>query len=199
MSFVKCDNNTYYFSSCETCGAKCCDGLQSFTFSQIILEDFEQVYKHFPIVFIYGDLGFLKPVILLNNGFSNCRYLKDSKCTIYEKRPTVCRTYPLSIDITNEIYIDISCPAVSSIKQDETIINKNKINKNFQHNIFEDYQSKYIKLHKYFDKFNDSKNLIKELSIKNKTFYRFKNNLKDKYIELHLLSLKNIDSYFNKN
>ena len=45
-------------------------------FSQILKEEFEEVYKNFPILFIFGSLGFIKPVILLSNGFDSCSYLK---------------------------------------------------------------------------------------------------------------------------
>lgn len=47
---------------------------------------------------------------------SRCPFFKEPFCSVYEKRPTDCRTYPLSIDYINNklvLIIDMKCPGVS--------------------------------------------------------------------------------------
>ncbi|AXX91504.1 zinc/iron-chelating domain-containing protein [Malaciobacter molluscorum LMG 25693] len=195
-TFEKIKSDTFYFNSCEGCEAKCCDGRFGSLFAQITLEDFEKVYEIFPILFIYGELNFLKPVILLTNGKSLCKYNKDFKCTIYEKRPSICKNYPLSAHLDNSIYIDKSCPALNS-NNGLKIVEDGQIKNNFNNYDFHNYQEKYIKMHFYFDKFNKKNNLKPIIFLNNVQFYSFKNNLNDYYIELQIKSLKNIDTYYN--
>ena len=42
-TFVNTKNETYYFSSCSTCDARCCDGTRGSLFTQIVLDDFKEV------------------------------------------------------------------------------------------------------------------------------------------------------------
>ncbi len=187
-------NKKYYFSSCDICDAACCKGMNGTIFSQLLLEDFKDIYENFPIVFMLGDLNYLKPVILLSNGIKNCRYLDGTQCTIYEKRPSVCKVYPLSPHLTNIPFIDLSCPAVGD--KGSLIVDNGILDKSVHHKVFEDYQDKYIKMHLHFEKFNKEKNLEFLFSIKEHDFFRFKEDLEDEYLKLHLSSLKNLDSYF---
>lgn len=193
-TFENSKGKNYSFSSCSNCEAKCCNGKLGTVFSQIILEDFYEVYEHFPIVFLFGELGFLKPVILLTNGDSFCKYLKDFKCSIYDKRPSVCKIYPLSPHLTNDIYIDTSCPAVNEGK--DLIVENGIVSRNFMHPYLDNYLDKYINMHQYFEKFNNKEKLDFAIKIGNEKFYKFKEDFDDEYIKLHLSSLKNIDKYF---
>ncbi|RXJ86801.1 YkgJ family cysteine cluster protein [Arcobacter sp. CECT 8985] len=193
-TFEKVENKTYYFSSCDSCEALCCDGREGSLFAQIILEDFEEVYKNFPIVFILGELGFLKPVILLTNGKSLCQYNKDFKCTIYDQRPSICKNYPLSPHLDNSIYIDKTCPATK--QRGETIVKNFNINKNLNTYDFDNYQDKYIKTHFHFDKYKNLDNLEKIITLNAVDFYSIKTNSNDYYIDLHHKSLKNINNYY---
>lgn len=188
-------DKTFTFSTCDICDAKCCDGRRGTTFAQLILEDFPEIYKNFPIVFLLGNLGYLKPVVLLTNGKSYCRYLKENKCTIYEKRPSVCRVYPLSPHLTDSVFIDTLCPAVN--ENGKTIAINGKATKEFNHYVLENYQDKYINMHFHFDKFNNHEYLEILTQIGNDVFYKFKEDLDDNYIKMHLESLKNFDEYFN--
>lgn len=193
-TFENSINKKFTFSSCEICDAKCCDGIRGSTFSQLILEDFELISKNFPIAFLLGDLGYLKPVVLLTNGKAYCKYIKDNKCTIYEQRPNVCRVYPLSPHLTNEVYIDTLCPAVND--SERIIVENNVVSDGFKNSVFENYQDKYIKMHRHFDKFNKKQNLQVLIRIGKEVFYKFKEDLNDEYIKLHINSLKNFDDYF---
>ena len=187
-------NKKYHFSSCEICDAACCKGINGTIFSQLLLEDFKEIYENFPIVFMIGDLNYLKPVILLTNGIDSCRFLDGTKCSIYENRPSVCKIYPLSPHLTNVPFIDVSCPAVGS--EGTLIVDNGILEKSAEHEVFEDYQNKYIKMHLHFEKFNCEENLEFLKEIKGNRFYKFKEDFEDEYLNMHLSSLKNFDEYF---
>lgn len=195
-TFIPTSDKTFYFSNCNSCDAKCCNGKHGTLFAQIILNDFEKIYKNFPIVFIKGELGYLKPVVLLTNGENHCRYVKEFKCSIYENRPSICQVYPLSINIDDNYYIDCNCPAVE--EEGQIIIKNREINSNFYNDILDNYKDKYIQTHFEFDNFNKEENLELAININNITFYKFNNHLENPYIKLHLDSLKNLDDYYFK-
>lgn len=193
-SFIDTQNADFTFNSCSLCDGMCCDGRRGTIFSQLILKDFHEVYENFPIAFLLGDLGYLKPVVLLTNGKEFCRYLKDSRCSIYEKRPSVCRIYPLSPHLTNTTFIDTLCPAVN--RGGELIVKNGVVEEKFMQPSLDNYLDKYINMHEHFDKFNKKENLELLITIGKEKFYRFKEDLGDEYIKLHLSSLKNLDKYF---
>lgn len=191
--FISTKNHDFTFGNCSNCEAKCCNGKHGTIFSQIILSEFEKVYKNFPILFIFGELGFIKPVVLLTNGDDFCPYLKDFKCTIYENRPTVCRTYPLSPNLDNNIYIDTLCPEVN--KSNEFILKNNKVNKDFDNVTFYDYQNKYIETHFKFDKYKEEE--FQKIIINDLDFFKYKGNNDSNYLKMHINSLKNLKKFIN--
>ena len=91
------------FKGCEEC-VDCCKK----PMAPLILDDFEKVYKYFPI--LIAELDTLKPVMLLSNKIS-CPYLKDNKCSIYINRPPACKIYPYS-PWYDTILLDLSCRGV---------------------------------------------------------------------------------------
>jgi Fe-S-cluster containining protein len=193
--FISTQNLNFTFGDCANCEAKCCNGKHGTLFSQIILSEFEKVYKNFPILFIFGDLNFIKPVVLLTNGKEFCPYLEDYKCSIYENRPTVCKTYPLSPNLDNKIYIDTLCPEVD--KKSISIVKDNTINSGFDNDIFYNYQNKYIETHFTFEKFNKKYFKI-FLTINNIDFFTYTGPLESKYMKMHIKSLENYQ-FFNLN
>ncbi len=195
--FTSTTNKTFSFSSCETCGAKCCNGKEGTVYAQIILEDFKEVYKNFPILFIYGDLGFLKPVLILTNGKDFCKYLENFKCTIYEKRPSICKNYPLSPNLDNTIYIDELCPAVKEESTNNFIVQNNHINKIFIHNTLINYQEKYINTHFEFENFNKKEDFSLAITIKGINFFKYDKKSENPYMKMHQKSLIHLqNSYF---
>lgn len=180
-NFIKLEKQNISFGDCANCEANCCKGSFGTVFSQILKEEFEDVHKNFPILFIFGSLNFVKPVILLSNGFDFCPYLKDFRCSIYDKRPNVCKIYPLSPNIDNFVYIDNSCP--------EIFKGENKLN--LKSTILENYQKKYIETHLEFEKLiiEDFEEI---LSIKGIKFYKYIGYEESKYLDFHKLSLENI-------
>lgn len=184
--FILTKNQNFTFGNCQNCTALCCKGISGTLYSQIILEEFEKVYKYFPILFTFGELGYTKPVVLLTDGVNSCRYLKNNACTIYENRPTVCRTYPLSPNLDNEIYIDINCPEVN--KHQKYIVKNNTIEKDFDNSVFYDYQDKYLQTHYEFEnlKKEDFKKII---SIKNIDFFEYCGEESSSYLSYHKQSI----------
>jgi len=189
-TFLDTVDKSFAFSSCEGCPAKCCDGKEGTIFSQLLLEDFEVVSKNFPILFTFGDLGYLKAVILFSDGKSFCPYIEDHKCTIYEERPSICRVYPLSPNVDNKIYIDESCPAINQ-SEGKKIVQKGTITADFMYPTLTNYQDKYIETHFELEKINDINDFTSVISINNITFYKYIGQVKNKYITYHLSSLKN--------
>lgn len=183
--FTAVENRSYFFSSCEGCPAKCCDGREGSIFSQLLLEDFELVSKNFPILFSFGEIGYLKAVVLLSNGKDFCPYIQNHQCTIYENRPNVCRNYPLSGNLDNKIYIDEGCPAVSSQEIGTAI--------NIENTALKDYQEKFLETHFYLEKFNHKEDFSLVVTINNIDFYQYQKNSEDEFMKYHIYSLKHLE------
>lgn len=194
-NFTNINNSTYSFSSCEICKAQCCSGVGGTVFSQLLLEDFKTVSKHFPILFTFGELGYLKAVVLLTNGKDYCPYLKDFRCSIYDERPSICKTYPLSPQIDDNIYVDLNCPAVCS-DGTFTMVQNGEITAKYQHENFVNYQDKYIQTHQELEKFNCQEEFEKVIIINNIEFFKYIKTTSNKYMNYHidsLLNLKNLE------
>ncbi|RBQ32393.1 zinc/iron-chelating domain-containing protein [Arcobacter sp. FW59] len=180
--FIPISNQNFTFGDCKNCQAQCCSALYGSIYSQILKEEFETVYKNFPILFIFGSLDFIKPVILLSNGFDFCPHLKDFRCTIYENRPKVCKTYPLSPNLDNQVYIDSSCPE----------LNKGTNKLNFEDEVFKNYQEKYIQTHFEFENLK-RKDFELVCTIRNENFYKYMGDENSSYLNFHKLSLENLE------
>lgn len=190
--FVPTSNDNFSFSSCDTCEAKCCNGSFGTLYSQIILSDFSN-FENFPMLFIFGELGFAKPIILLTNGSSFCRYLKDMKCSIYEKRPQVCKNYPLSPNLDEKIYVDLSCPSISNSNSNNSFIEDAKKVDYFKH-----YKDLYIQTYYEFENLK-KENFKKLFTLRDIDFYGYLQNSENRYIKMHQNSLKHLESeYFKK-
>jgi Fe-S-cluster containining protein len=187
-TFIDTTDKSFTFSSCEGCPAKCCDGREGTIFSQLILEDFEVVSKNFPILFTFGEMGYLKAVILFSDGTNFCPYIKDHKCTIYDERPSICRVYPLSPNIDNKVYIDDSCPAIGNNLENK-IVDLGKITTTYQYKTLENYQDKYINTHIELEKINNKNDFELVFSINNVTFYKYIGSERNEYINYHISSL----------
>jgi len=190
-TFLSTKDKSFTFSSCEGCPARCCDGRGGSVFSQLLLEDFEIVSKNFPILFTFGDLGYLKANVLLSNGEDFCPYIVNHQCTIYENRPNVCRNYPLSGNLDNQIYIDDSCPATHS-EFGQDIIVDGIVQKTFDNDSLHNYQNKFLETHHYLEQFNHKEDFDKVITINNIEFYKYIKASSDSYMNLHIKSLDNI-------
>ena len=132
------------FSSCDGC-VDCCT---HYPFVPIFLEEFEEIYKNFPIVFArIGNDKFA--LALLYKDENRCRYLKDSACSIYEQRPGACKIYPI-IPINTELYYDASCGATNY--NNGTFLFENSLpNAGFYHHRLENFATKRAKLSAFLE------------------------------------------------
>lgn len=163
-----------------------------------MLEDFEKVYKNFPILFSFGSKGYPKANILLNDGNSHCPYIEDNKCTIYEQRPSICRTFPLSPSIFDKIYISEECPNVSISEKEtnDTIISDGKIkSKSFDKKLFENYSDKFLDTHHYLLKFIEDDAFKPVLQTSDMLFFIYDKQSNDKFINFHKNSLDNLSKF----
>lgn len=58
------------------------------------------------------------------NGDSSCPFLIKGKCSIYNIRPLLCRSYPFYIDASSGLVIDKCCPGVGYGWTDMVVIKK---------------------------------------------------------------------------
>ena len=71
-------------NECLDCGGKCCTGLI------VIIEDDEEIFNDDTLT--QNQYG-LRTMITNKN--LKCVALKDGKCSIYDKRPKVCRDFKI--------------------------------------------------------------------------------------------------------
>lgn len=81
---------------CTGCG-KCCTGSPGYVFLSI--EDLETLAKHFHLSPEEFAQKYTHKVdglytLLDRPGSNDCIFLKDNQCSVYEARPTQCRTFP---------------------------------------------------------------------------------------------------------
>jgi len=191
-TFLSTQNKSFTFSSCDGCPARCCDGREGSVFSQLLLEDFQIVSQNFPILFTFGDMGYLKANVLLSNGKDFCPYIANHQCTIYENRPNVCRNYPLSGNLDNQIYIDDSCPAIHSEFGKDIVID-GIVQKKFDNDSLHNYQEKFLETHHYLEQFNHKEDFDKVITINNIEFYKYRKASSDSYMNLHIKSLDKLN------
>lgn len=111
-SYVNITAENFYFNGCSSCEGACCNGAKGFVASPLILEDFSQVYTHFPILFGI-DNERLMAYVLLNDEKGHCRYYENHQCSIYEHRTPACKLYPIT-PYFEHILVDTDCPAIST-------------------------------------------------------------------------------------
>lgn len=171
-----------YFSNCSSCVTSCCDGSR-YLFLPLILEDFEEVYQYFPIVFAQID-GEYRALILLVDETGQCRYHQSGICAIYDTRPPGCRLYPIT-PYYEETLVDLSCPAVTK-EGGNFLASQAHIGNSFYHQRMENFESKRQKSTIYIDQL-DSFDLIG--SVGGVTLYKYNGEIRDKYITMHMHSL----------
>lgn len=128
------------FNSCQGCQNSCCSSTK-FSLAPLILNDFEEVYKNFAIVFGYIG-GELKAFIILNDGKNACLHLdSNGMCKIYQDRAPACRMYPIS-PFFDEVFVDTSCHGVNE-EIGEFLCSKDGYSEKFYHRRIENFLSKY--------------------------------------------------------
>ena len=191
-SYLNVGEMDFYFTGCQTCDKRCCDGKVGFSLTPLIVDDFTEVYKHFPILF--GSVnGVFRPLMVLNDGNSVCSYLNENgQCSIYDERPPACKLYPVS-PFFDEVFIDSACPSVSGEITGEPIIQKGKVTEKFYHQRLENFSQKLEKTSAF----------MKELVAKESDFepvgevsrvvlYKYVGSIENDLIKMHKASLKHL-------
>lgn len=128
------------FLGCEKCDAKCCG-------SKIIYltaADFLRVSQYFPIFFHIKNNKISLVYFFYHTTGNKCMYLKNNLCSIYEKRPYACRTYPFShANDSEKISFDTDCPEFSEEPNGLQLIKKNNLNPEVINNYIDPDMIKY--------------------------------------------------------
>lgn len=115
------------FKCLDSCGGKCCtgkwDGVASFVF--LTFEDRERLKarlgRHileFARLGIFDNTRFAREKTVqwyLRDSENQCRFLVGGKCSVYEDRPTQCRTFPFwpeNVDPKSWKRISEVCPGI---------------------------------------------------------------------------------------
>ena len=117
-------NFSFNPSACESCAGNCCIGESGYIWINIVeiealskylgltLDNFREKY-----LFKVGYKYSIKEVELPNNSFACClKKKKKRKCSIYDYRPTQCRTFTFwEYFKNNEKEVYKECPAIKNI------------------------------------------------------------------------------------
>lgn len=189
-SFVNIKDNNLFFSGCSTCEGNCCNGAKGFSLSPLILEDFEEVYKNFAIVFSVAN-NELKAFVVLNNGKGHCKYYINNQCSIYEQRTPACKLYPIS-PYFDEILIDTECPSINH-EYGESISHNGNLNTKFYTERLTNFHEKLKKTTQFYATLDDI-NAFKLLGyISEMPLFTYTKQIENKYIEMHQQSLVHLD------
>ena len=170
------------FKGCEGC-TECCKK----PMAPLILDDFEKIYKYFPI--LIAKLDVLKPVMLISNE-KQCPYLINEKCSIYEKRPPACKIYPYS-PWYDKILLDLSCKGIGTEGENLPLtINSFKNSTFFDERII-DIENKIIKTSEWLE----NKQLHPFITYYGIDLFDIKDK-NDKYDEMIIKSKINLKNYF---
>jgi len=127
-TFATKEDTGVSFVGCGNCDAKCCKLLRG----KVSLDELPYIAQLFPVVFMRKKKRKLVMRFLMSLDLKNyCPYLdlNSKKCTIYEKRPRACRTYPFGIghqtlEGTNTIVRDkLECPGFQESTEGLKLIN----------------------------------------------------------------------------
>ncbi len=192
-NYLNIKGNDLFFSGCAMCDKRCCDGRTGFAMAPLIVDDFKEVYKHFPIVF--GNVNeVFRPLMLLNDGNSPCSYLDENgQCRIYEKRPPACKLYPLS-PFFDEIYIDTNCPSVNNETVGECIVADGKVQKRFYHERLQDFSQKLEKTSEFMKELVKNPEDFEPLGeVKGVLLYKYIGDSNDPLVLMHHESLLHLE------
>lgn len=191
-SFVTIKGRNFYFNGCHMCKGHCCNGASGFAMTPLILEDFKEVYTHFPIVFSkHNDVWYL--FMVLNDAKSYCRYYDAPKnqCSIYEHRPPACRLYPLS-PYFEHIFVDRQCPSVS--ESDGMVLTcEGRIEKEFYTQRLDNFAEKYAKTRNFIDEVTCDEEAFEYVGqIAGYLLYAYKKPSQNEFLKLHQASLHHL-------
>jgi Fe-S-cluster containining protein len=93
---------------CEVCTAKCCKNYDVFIDHEDIkrlnnidsfkIIEYQKSFGYVPKFYLFKGDKKNRYVICLNNTNQVCNFLKNDRCSIYQERPLICKTYPHFVD-----------------------------------------------------------------------------------------------------
>ena len=191
-SFVTIKGRDWYFHGCSTCQGFCCDGAHGFSLAPLVLEDFEAVYRDFPIVFSFLE-DTLGVFVLLNDGENTCRYLDHKRCSIYDARPPACRLYPVS-PYFEHLLVDTKCPSLSRT-QGRLLCKNGVLESAFYTKRLEKFVAKKEETRLFLEGINDRNDFEYVGKIADTPLYVYKPTSQNRYLSMHLESLTLLTSY----
>lgn len=185
-TFINIKHEDFYFNGCNSCEGQCCNGSNGIALSPLILDDFEEVYKNFTIIF-----GWYKKKVsvymILNDGKGHCKYYINGKCSIYDSRAPACKLYPIS-PYFEHVLIDTACPSVNKEFGSKIVVDKN-IEGSFYHKRLENFKEKREETQEFLESIKDINNFKFHTHIDGLALLRFNKPSDNKYIKMHLESL----------
>ena len=192
-SFRTIAHQRWYFKGCDTCGGACCNGAKGFTAAPLILEDFEAVYQHFPIVFSVKENA-LVAYVLLNDGKGYCPYFEHNRCSIYDQRPPACKLYPIS-PYFEHILVDTSCPSVNAFSG--TLVCQNGVLESaFYTQRLENFVAKKEATERFFARLYRPEDFAYLGDVSGLPLYQYIKPHASTYVQMHKASLKHFWNYF---
>lgn len=193
-SYLNVKDMDFYFNGCASCDKRCCDGRAGYALTPLIVDDFAEVYKHFPILF--GSVNdVFRPLMLLNDGNSRCSYLDENgQCMIYEERPPSCRLYPVS-PFFDEVFIDSNCPSVSGEMMGEPIVKAGKVVEKFYHERLENFTEKLEKTSAFMKELVKNEGDFEPVGeVSGVILFRYTGGVENEYVQMHKSSLLHLES-----
>jgi len=113
---------------CSECSAKCCknydvfidhDDVQKIDIKNIKKIEYHKSFGHVPKFILWVNGSKKRWVLCLNNPGKVCSFLKEDRCSIYENRPYICRTYPHYVDNGEVKLMKNLCPIKWNLRSSE--------------------------------------------------------------------------------
>jgi Fe-S-cluster containining protein len=124
---------------CQVCSAKCCKNYDVFIDHEdlnisedlnfIKIVEYEKSFGYVPKFILWSENQKKKWVLAINNPGKVCQFLKEDKCSIYNKRPQICRTYPHYVDQGKIKTMKNLCPIKWNLSESEIVELKNNYEK----------------------------------------------------------------------
>lgn len=199
-SFVNIKQHNLRFQGCSACAGQCCNGTKGFAAAPLILEDFNEVYQRFPILFSIKEQK-LVAYMLLNDGKSYCQYYDQNahQCSIYEQRPPACKLYPVS-PYFEHVFVDTTCLGVAqSWESGEILCQDGVLNTAFATKRLDNFVAKREETNAFLESINaigDFEYIGNLLGI---PLYKYAKPSDNVYLKMHAASLRHFWHYAKTN
>lgn len=187
-SFVSIQTDDFHFSGCSTCKGECCNGAKGFVAAPLILEDFEAVYRHFPILFSIHEER-LRAFVLLNDGKGYCPYYVNQQCSIYEERTPACKLYPVS-PFFEHLYVDTQCSGINTHQMGTSLCHQGVLQSAFYTKRLENFVEKLEETYAFFKEIYHAEHFQYVGDVAGLALFVYTKQSDSPYLHLHQASLK---------